>query len=174
MLCTGGYDPLLAENVEHFVELKKLAHKLDLIGDDQLVSKEDFKEGEDQVTFLRYVVSSNLQHFAAHPFIIPFAPSVRYRIRRGTICSLDAQPSFTLPRTNTLVRCLRCLPSKLISLALNLCILAGIVPVEAMYAGAPVIACNSGGPKESVLNEVSTFLMHLRSLTLSACFLMCR
>lgn len=50
----GGYDPLLAENVEHFVELKRLAHKMKLISEAQLTSTEDDKEGAQQVTFLRY------------------------------------------------------------------------------------------------------------------------
>ena len=34
----------------------------------------------------------------------------------------------------------------------------GIVPVEAMASATPVIACNSGGPKESVLDGVTGFL----------------
>ncbi|KAJ3062276.1 Alpha-1,3-mannosyltransferase-like protein [Podochytrium sp. JEL0797] len=34
----------------------------------------------------------------------------------------------------------------------------GIVPVEAMYAGLPVIAANSGGPLESILDGVTGFL----------------
>ena len=34
----------------------------------------------------------------------------------------------------------------------------GIVPLEAMAAGKPVIACDSGGPKESVANGVTGFL----------------
>ncbi|KAK2641811.1 hypothetical protein Ddye_023574 [Dipteronia dyeriana] len=34
----------------------------------------------------------------------------------------------------------------------------GIVPLEAMAAHKPVIACNSGGPVETVKNEVSGFL----------------
>eukprot|EP00541_Cyclophora_tenuis_P000832 CAMPEP_0116551894 /NCGR_PEP_ID=MMETSP0397-20121206/6197_1 /TAXON_ID=216820 /ORGANISM="Cyclophora tenuis, Strain ECT3854" /LENGTH=307 /DNA_ID=CAMNT_0004076809 /DNA_START=58 /DNA_END=981 /DNA_ORIENTATION=+ len=34
----------------------------------------------------------------------------------------------------------------------------GIVPLEAMYAGRPVIAVNSGGPKETVLDGVTGFL----------------
>ena len=34
----------------------------------------------------------------------------------------------------------------------------GIVPLEAMAAGKPVIACSSGGPKESVLPGVTGFL----------------
>jgi hypothetical protein len=44
---------LLAENVEHFKELKALAHKLDLISDEQLNSTEDDEEDAQQVTFLR-------------------------------------------------------------------------------------------------------------------------
>lgn len=35
----------------------------------------------------------------------------------------------------------------------------GIVPVEAMYAGVPVVALNSGGPKESVKNGVTGWLV---------------
>lgn len=34
----------------------------------------------------------------------------------------------------------------------------GIVPLEAMAAHKPVIACNSGGPVETVMNEVTGFL----------------
>lgn len=34
----------------------------------------------------------------------------------------------------------------------------GIVPLEAMYAGLPVLAVNSGGPKETVLDGVTGYL----------------
>jgi alpha-1,3/alpha-1,6-mannosyltransferase len=34
----------------------------------------------------------------------------------------------------------------------------GIVPLEAMYLGAPVIAMDSGGPKETVVNGVTGYL----------------
>ncbi|KAF9992346.1 Alpha-1,3-mannosyltransferase-like protein [Entomortierella chlamydospora] len=34
----------------------------------------------------------------------------------------------------------------------------GIVPVEAMYMKCPVVAVNSGGPTESILNEVTGYL----------------
>lgn len=34
----------------------------------------------------------------------------------------------------------------------------GIVPLEAMAAGRPVIACNSGGPVESVVHGRTGFL----------------
>ena len=35
----------------------------------------------------------------------------------------------------------------------------GIVPVEAMYNKRPVIACNSGGPKESIVDNKTGFLL---------------
>lgn len=34
----------------------------------------------------------------------------------------------------------------------------GIVPLEAMYAGRPVVAVNSGGPKETIVHNVTGFL----------------
>jgi alpha-1,3/alpha-1,6-mannosyltransferase len=34
----------------------------------------------------------------------------------------------------------------------------GIVPLEAMYSKLPVIACNSGGPKETVLHGITGYL----------------
>ncbi|PSN49727.1 Alpha-1,3/1,6-mannosyltransferase ALG2 [Blattella germanica] len=37
----------------------------------------------------------------------------------------------------------------------------GIVPIEAMYAGKPVIAANSGGPTETVVNDSTGFLCDL-------------
>lgn len=38
----------------------------------------------------------------------------------------------------------------------------GIVPLEAMYAGKPVIAANCGGPTETVVNGVTGFLCNLK------------
>jgi alpha-1,3/alpha-1,6-mannosyltransferase len=38
----------------------------------------------------------------------------------------------------------------------------GIVPLEAMYAGKPVIAANSGGPTETVVSGVTGFLCDLK------------
>lgn len=34
----------------------------------------------------------------------------------------------------------------------------GIVPVEAMYCGLPVVAVNNGGPRETVINNITGFL----------------
>ena len=38
----------------------------------------------------------------------------------------------------------------------------GIVPLEAMSVGTPVIAVDSGGPKETVENEETGFFMFLK------------
>ncbi|KXS20147.1 glycosyltransferase family 4 protein [Gonapodya prolifera JEL478] len=60
--------------------------------------------------------------------------------------------SFTQPQRTTLLR-------------RTLCLLYtpqgehfGIVPVEAMYSRVPVVACDSGGPRESVADGVTGFL----------------
>lgn len=34
----------------------------------------------------------------------------------------------------------------------------GIVPIEAMYLGRPVIAINAGGPRETVVDQKTGFL----------------
>lgn len=34
----------------------------------------------------------------------------------------------------------------------------GIVPIESMGRGVPVVAINNGGPRETVLDEVTGFL----------------
>ena len=39
----------------------------------------------------------------------------------------------------------------------------GIVPIEAMHLGCVVIACNSGGPLESIEHEKTGFLLPPKS-----------
>lgn len=41
----------------------------------------------------------------------------------------------------------------------------GIVPLEAMACSLPVIACNHGGPKESIEHEVTGFLLPSQNVT---------
>lgn len=45
----------------------------------------------------------------------------------------------------------------------------GIVPLEAMAAQKPVIACNSGGPKETIEHEVTGFLCEPNPIEFSKC-----
>lgn len=68
----------------------------------------------------------------------------------------DAQvqflPSISEAQRNTLIRTALCLlytPSDEHF---------GIVPIEAMYCGVPVVAVNSGGPRETVINNITGFL----------------
>ena len=44
----------------------------------------------------------------------------------------------------------------------------GIVPVEAMYCERPVIATNTGGPLETVKNEVTGYLVQANSSEFSS------
>ncbi len=46
----------------------------------------------------------------------------------------------------------------------------GIVPLEAMAAGRPVIACDSGGPTESILSGVTGLLCEPTPAAFSAAF----
>ena len=43
----------------------------------------------------------------------------------------------------------------------------GLVPIEAMYMKCPVIACNSGGPLETIINNVTGFLCDPNPLAFS-------
>ncbi|XP_025829623.1 alpha-1,3/1,6-mannosyltransferase ALG2 isoform X2 [Agrilus planipennis] len=45
----------------------------------------------------------------------------------------------------------------------------GIVPLEAMAARKPVIALNSGGPRETVLNETTGFLCDINPQSMAEC-----
>lgn len=45
----------------------------------------------------------------------------------------------------------------------------GIVPLEAMTCAKPVIACDSGGPKETVVHEVTGFLCEATAESLAGC-----
>ena len=45
----------------------------------------------------------------------------------------------------------------------------GIVPVEAMHMGCIVLACNSGGPLESIAHGETGFLLEPRATAWSAC-----
>lgn len=98
LVVAGGYDPRLAENVEHLAELRQLAERAGVA---------------DAVRFL---------------------PSFSDR-QRALLLAACVGVLYTPQREHF-----------------------GIVPLEAMAAGRPVVACNSGGPTESVADGVTGFL----------------
>lgn len=102
LVIVGGYDPRVAENVEHLNELKSLSQSEGLI------------ENKD----------------------IQFFCSVKDNERASLLKECTAV--LYTPENEHF----------------------GIVPVEAMYMEKPVVACNSGGPKESVLNGKTGYLLN--------------
>ena len=98
LVLAGGYDTLVAENVEYFAELKDLAAK------------------------------------------------------RGVADRVVMLPNFTNAQRDALLKNAACL----VYTPQNEHF--GIVPVEAMYCGVPVVAANSGGPLESVPDGRCGFL----------------
>ncbi|KHJ48705.1 hypothetical protein D918_01007 [Trichuris suis] len=99
LVIAGGYDPELAENVEHFQELKQLSSDLMLT---------------ESVTFVR-------------------SPSEDVKLALLSNCTAllytPVEEHF------------------------------GIVPLEAMCCKVPVIACRSGGPLETILDNETGFLV---------------
>jgi alpha-1,3/alpha-1,6-mannosyltransferase len=106
LVVAGGYDERVAENVEHYRELKEVAAQSGL-------STSDFPDRRGEVVFLR-----------------SFSEEQRTALLHECSCVVytPANEHF------------------------------GIVPVEAMYAKRPVLAVNSGGPLESVVDGVTGFL----------------
>ncbi|PRW55889.1 alpha-1,3 1,6-mannosyltransferase ALG2 [Chlorella sorokiniana] len=98
LVVAGGYDPRLAENVEHLEELKQLAARLGV---------------EQQVRFLPSFTDRQRSWLLAACVGVLYTPQHEH---------------------------------------------FGIVPLEAMAAGRPVIACDSGGPTESVLSGRTGYL----------------
>ncbi|CAK4139444.1 unnamed protein product [Aphanomyces euteiches] len=98
LVLAGGYDPLNAENVEHFAELSKFVVEAGL---------------KDHVTFLKSIPESTKLALLWRARAVLYTPSLEH---------------------------------------------FGIVPVEAMASGTPVVAVNSGGPLESIVDKETGFL----------------
>ncbi len=144
----GGYDPRLAENVEHLEELRQLAARL---GVEQQVRgwqgawlwEPGWQMG-----------SRQLQHL--HNCSLCDQAAVERRSTASLLTYPPAQvrflPSFTdRQRAWLLAACAGVLYTPQHEHF-------GIVPLEAMAAGRPVVACDSGGPKESVLSGRTGYL----------------
>ena len=99
LVIAGGYDTRLVENVEHHLELIKLAKELGV---------------ENRLVFLRSISNDQRLTLLNNTKILLYTPENEH---------------------------------------------FGIVPVEAMHIGCIVIACNSGGPLESIEHGKSGFLL---------------
>ena len=98
-MIAGGWDPRVAENVEHEQELVKLAEKHQVL---------------DKVVFLKSISNDQRLLLLKRTNVLLYTPTNEH---------------------------------------------FGIVPVEAMYMGCIVLACNSGGPLESVADGSTGYLI---------------
>ncbi|XP_041378387.1 alpha-1,3/1,6-mannosyltransferase ALG2-like [Gigantopelta aegis] len=98
LIIAGGYDSRVKENVDHYLELKQIAAKLNL--------------GED-ATFLKSFTDSEKKTLLKYSSCLLYTPENEH---------------------------------------------FGIVPIEAMYMKCPVIASNSGGPLETIVDRKTGFL----------------
>lgn len=124
LLICGGYDPANRENVEHYEELRMVCQGFGM-RPRELRNEKDGKK----ITLK-----------AVEP-ILPNSPT---DTKRGLGCEVYFLRSFTDAQR-----------AYLLSHSLSILYTPsnehfGIVPVEAMYMGRPVVACRSGGPMESV------------------------
>jgi alpha-1,3/alpha-1,6-mannosyltransferase len=99
LVVAGGYDPRVTENVEHHLELVKIAQE---------------EKVESKVVFLRSISNDDRALLLSKTRALLYTPINEH---------------------------------------------FGIVPVEAMYMGPIVLACNSGGPTESIKHGKSGFLL---------------
>ncbi|KAL4237103.1 hypothetical protein ACF0H5_005484 [Mactra antiquata] len=98
LIMAGGYDERVTENVEHYLELRRLCDKLSI---------------NDDVTFLRSISDAEKRNLLDKCDCLLYTPDREH---------------------------------------------FGIVPIEAMYMKCPVIACNSGGPLETVVDGKTGYL----------------
>ena len=135
MVVAGGYDTRLAENVAHFEELCALAGSLGLLGG----------EGLQPVPPGQPLPGGLLPGFAAAPGPLPY-PQALHAPRLTFIRSFsDPQKAALLGAASALAYTPPCEHF-------------GIVPLECMAAGRPVLCDASGGPLESVLQGATGWL----------------
>eukprot|EP00794_Sanderia_malayensis_P007929 gene7929-8784_t len=107
LIMAGGYDERVAENKQHYLELRHYAEEKNLAS---------------HVTFIR-----------------SFSDTERVALLKYSSCLLYTPSGEHF----------------------------GLVPIEAMYMKCPVIACNSGGPLETVINDATGFLCDANPLAFS-------
>ncbi|CAG8687243.1 31268_t:CDS:2 [Gigaspora margarita] len=130
-----------------------------MLRDDNMISKEQFlnmrliiaggydhrvqENVEHHKELDRVALRSELETFTIMPGSTEYPPE---SVQVIFLCSFnEAQRTYLLSKSH----CLLYTPSNEHF---------GIVPIEAMYARLPVIACKSGGPKETILNGITGVL----------------
>jgi len=133
LIIAGGYDPLNVENVEHLTELRALA--------DQILSRYDLNK-------------STLYHSNRTDAIID-----DMLLQKGTDAPLKRGPCIVFLPSITNTRRTQLLASASVWVYTPYLEHFGIVPLEAMDAGVPVVAVDSGGPRETIVDGVTGFLI---------------
>jgi len=128
LIIAGGYDLLNTENVEHHKELEKIAKINDFTY--QTIWPESIKNEKEKVgEEIEKVTKESIQNVNII-FLLSFSENQRTYLLHHSQCLIYTPTNEHF----------------------------GIVPVEAMYSGLPVIAIESGGPKESIVHGKTGFL----------------
>lgn len=133
LIIAGGYDPLNVENVEHLTELRALA--------DQILARYNLLQSTVcPPTRSNAVIDDLLMQGCTNALVkkgpcIVFLPSIT-NVRRTQLLASASVWVYTPHREHF-----------------------GIVPLEAMDAGVPVVAVNSGGPRETIIDGVTGYLI---------------
>ena len=139
LVMAGGYDPRLSENVEHLAELQQEVYDLDL-----QVRPRRLRPQPLAATPLHNLLPTGvfcLCHFHEHTASLIQLLSFALLALQDSVRFL---PSFSDDQRAVLLSH----ASAVLYTPENEHF--GIVPLEAMAARCPVIACNSGGPRESI------------------------
>jgi len=141
LIIAGGYDPLNVENVEHLSELRILA--------DKILSRYDLPPSTVRSPSKSSVGvddkldgadgNSNFSNTQLKNASIAFHPSIS-NSKRIQLLSCASVWCYTPHREHF-----------------------GIVPLEAMDAGVPVVAIRSGGPMETIVDGVTGYLVEYSS-----------
>jgi alpha-1,3/alpha-1,6-mannosyltransferase len=140
LLICGGYDPVNIENREHYAELWTRCQELGLTPIElKNVTVTDVPtagaDGATKHIELQFGAGSSAESNSTADAAPSSSSGVVYFLRSFT----DVQRSYLLSHS----RCILYTPAGEHF---------GIVPVEAMYMRRPVVACKSGGPKESIVD----------------------
>lgn len=107
---------------------------------------------KDNVRTLSHLVSTAISHSLTYNIISPHLPSSILDLLPAQVPK-DPQITFLLNFTTAQRSALLSSPSTLALLYTPANEHFGIAPIEAMACGIPVLACNSGGPMESIVSS---------------------